>query len=80
MILYYFPIAQNTVNKTVSVIGLAGVHYKVVDLLSMIQCLLLLPLFVGALRSVIFCNAVLSVLSSFAIVSLRKGEQVALHL
>ena len=50
-----------------------GVHSKVVDMLSMMQCLLLLPLFVGALCSDMFCNAELSVLFSFAIVSLRKG-------
>ena len=40
--------------------------------------LLLLPLFVGLTCWVLFCNAVLGILSSFAILSLRKRELVAL--
>ena len=39
--------------------------------LLLIHCLLLFPLFVGVLCWSVFCNAVLSVLSSFAIISLR---------
>ena len=49
----------------------AAVRFKAVDLLLTIHCLLLLPLFVPVCDCV-WCST--SVLSSFAIVSLRKRE------
>ena len=48
------------------------------NLISLIHCLLLLPLFVAFLCWVLVCCAVLCVLSSFAITPLEKRELVAL--
>ena len=58
---------------------------KMVVLLLLIHCLLLLPLFVcvcvcvwgGGVFGSLFCNAVLSVLSSFATIPLWKRKLVA---
>ena len=57
-----------------------AVHSKAVVPLLLIPCLLLLSLFVGFCVWSLFCNIVLSVLSSFnfAIISLRKRALVAL--
>ena len=63
-------------NKAEAIVG-----SKAVVLLLFIHCLLLLPLFVGGgggCVSCLFCNALLCVLSSFQIISLRKRELVAL--
>ena len=49
-------------------------------MLLFIDCLLLLPLFLGFSAGSLFCFAVLCVLSSFAIISLGKRELVALLL
>ena len=58
--------------------ALAAVHSKAMVLLLLIHFLLLLPLFAGLLCLFsLLCNAVPGVLSSFAIISLRKGELVA---
>ena len=46
--------------------------------LLLIHCLLSLPLFVGVCVWSLFCCLVLSVLSSFTIISLRKRELAAL--
>ena len=56
-----------------------AVGSKAVVMLLLIHCLLLLPLCVGFLCLVIsvFCYAVLSVPSSFAIILLRKREVAA---
>ena len=60
---------------------LAAVPSKAVILLLFIQCLLLLPLFVGVISvSSLLCFAVFCVLSSFAIISMGKRELVALLL
>ena len=53
----------------------AALHSKVVVLLLLIHCLLLLSLIVWALCLIL---AVLSVLFSFAVISLRKRALVAL--
>ena len=53
-----------------------AVRSKAVVMPLFIQCLLLLPLFVG-IKS-LFCFAVRCVLSSFAIIPLGKRELVAL--
>ena len=49
----------------------AAIRSKVVVLLLLIHCLLLLSLFVGGCALSLFCYAVLSVLSSFAIILLK---------
>ena len=59
-------------------VGSAAVHSKAVALLLLIQCFFLLPWFVGFYAWSLFCSAILSVLSSFAIISPRKRELVAL--
>ena len=51
-------------------------HSKAVVLLLFIQCLLLPSLFVGVCAWFLFCNAVLSVLSCFAVSLLRNREQL----
>ena len=61
-----------------SLVALAAVHSKSMVLLLFIHFMLLLPLFAGLLCLFsLLCDAVLGVLSSFAIISLRKGELVA---
>ena len=60
-------------------IPLAIVHSKSVVLLLLIHCLLLLPLFVGFCVLSLFCNALLSFLSSFVIIPLRKRESWLLY-
>ena len=65
---------QNTFKPPVAS---AAIHSKVVVLLLRIHCLSLLHMFVG-LCLVLLCNAILSVLSNFALFSLRKRELVAL--
>ena len=61
-------------------IALAAVHSKAVVLLLLllIYCLMNRPLFVGVLCFSLFCNVLLCVLSSFAIILKRKTELVAL--
>ena len=55
-----------------------AIRLKGVVLLFLIDCLLLPSSFVGLCVWPLFCCVVLSVLSSFAIISLRKRELVAL--
>ena len=58
-----------------------AVRSKMVVMLLLIHCLLLLPMFVCVLCLVLatlLCKAVLSVLSSFAIISLRERQLIAL--
>ena len=57
--------------------ALAAVSYKAIVILLLIHCLLLLPMFVKVLCWFLFCYVVLSVMSCFAIVSVRKTELVA---
>ena len=53
-------------------VSLAAVRSKAVDLLLLIHSLLLLPLFVGVCVWSLLCYAVLSVLSSLAVILLRR--------
>ena len=62
-----------------SALASAAFRLKVVVVLLLIHCLLLLSIFVGYVWH-LFCIAVLSVVSSFEVISLRKRELVALSL
>ena len=59
-------------------VALAVVPSKALVLLLLIHCLFLHLLFVGFYFWSLFCYAVLNVLSSCAIISIRKRELVAL--
>ena len=60
--------------------ALLAVRSKAVVLLLLIHCLMFFPLFVGILCLSLFCYALFCVLSSFAIISKRKRNLVALLL
>ena len=61
-----------------SLVAWDAVRSKVVVILSLIHCLLLLPLFEVVLYLILVCYALLGVLSSVAIILTRKRELVAL--
>ena len=61
-------------SSNLSKMALAAVHSKVLALLLVLHCLLLLPLFVGFLCLTLVFYAILSVISSFTIILIRKRE------